>query len=197
MLVSTYVNVHARSRVTLCERILRPFSLHPDKPTKRRTPTPQVLHLFFHSRMKTVAVYTASACCGAAVMGSTAFLSSPPTEGGRPLWRSSQSRLRASPSRARSTRGSVGSRNTGCGVAGVAFFAPLHELPRGGRSTAAAGSHQMTLLSNLDLKPAYRLFDTVPPPTSMEGMHQTCDVDLDVDGNAPYGKRLPSLGRRG
>lgn len=46
--------------------------------------------------------------------------------------------------------------------------------------------HQSTVLSNLDLKPAYRLFDTVPPPAAQEAARKIDDVDLNVEGKAPY-----------
>lgn len=51
----------------------------------------------------------------------------------------------------------------------------------------------MTFLSNLDLKPAYRLFDTVPPPPSMEAAPKTCEVILDATGKAPYGEQRSVL----
>lgn len=48
--------------------------------------------------------------------------------------------------------------------------------------------HRAATLGNLDLKPAYRLFDTVPPPLNDEVARKSDDIDLDVDGKAPYGK---------
>lgn len=59
----------------------------------------------------------------------------------------------------------------------------------GGGSSGSRGGkrHRAATLGNLDLKPAYRLFDTVPPPPTDEVARKSDDVDLDVDGKSPYG----------
>lgn len=62
----------------------------------------------------------------------------------------------------------------------------------GGSSRRGSRRHRAATLGNLDLKPAYRLFDTVPPPTSsadQQAARKGDEVNLDVDGTAPYGER--------
>lgn len=60
----------------------------------------------------------------------------------------------------------------------------------GGRGGGSGRRHRAATLGNLDLKPAYRLFDTVPPPPSTDATaRKSDDIDLDVDGDAPYGKK--------
>lgn len=50
-----------------------------------------------------------------------------------------------------------------------------------------------TLLGSLDLKPGYRLFETVPPPAASEAARNSDSVTLDVNGKAPYGERKSLL----
>ncbi|CAB1119910.1 unnamed protein product [Ectocarpus sp. CCAP 1310/34] len=57
----------------------------------------------------------------------------------------------------------------------------------GGGGGSGGRRHRAATLGNLDLKPAYRLFDTVPPPPSTDAtVRKSDDIDLDVDGDAPY-----------
>lgn len=55
-----------------------------------------------------------------------------------------------------------------------------------GKRRGAGRRHRATTLGNLDLKPAYRLFDSVPPPPTKEIARTRDAVNLDVDGKAPY-----------
>lgn len=55
-----------------------------------------------------------------------------------------------------------------------------------GERRGAGRRHRATTLGNLDLKPAYRLFDSVPPPPAKEDTQTRDAVNLDVDGKAPY-----------
>lgn len=142
--------------------------------------------------MKAVAIYTAGACCGAAAVGTTAFLSGPSPGAGRTaVWRNSASaRLGTAAARSRAPRASVcnptESKAAG-GGAGAGADSAGGTNGSGARG-AVGGKHRSTLLSNLDLKPAYRLFDTVPPPAASEAARKSDDVDLDVNGKAPYGE---------
>lgn len=65
----------------------------------------------------------------------------------------------------------------------------------GGGGSRRGKRHRAATLGNLDLKPAYRLFDTVPPAPTDEVARKSDDIDLDVDGKAPYGKRRSALSR--
>lgn len=140
--------------------------------------------------MKTVAVCAtagAAACCGLAGVG--AFLS-PPTYVSRMTWRNSASRLENEGVR---TGGGFHGGGNGNGYVDSDSSSGRPMMPNPSRRASGRGGnkrHRATLLGNLDLKPAYRLFDTVPPPAAMEAERKSDDVDLKVDGKAPYGKRI-------
>lgn len=148
-----------------------------------------------------VALCTAGACCSAATVGGTtsttiaAFLSTP-YFGKRPFWRrSSAARLTGGPGGVSSSRGSP--RVSVCSSVDGGLSSPTSGGRGGGGSGGRRGGkvHRSTLLSNLDLKPAYRLFDTVPPPAAQEAARKSDDVDLDVEGKAPYGKICKGSGQ--
>lgn len=87
----------------------------------------------------------------------------------------------------------------GGGAAGDSDGGSGYAAAGGGRIGTSSSSrsrrgkrHRAATLGNLDLKPAYRLFDTVPPPPPTDGAaavaRKSDDVDLDVGGKSPYGK---------
>lgn len=125
--------------------------------------------------MKTAVVSStvgAATCCGLAGVG--AFLASPAPVSRTMVWRNPVYRFDATINNADSEKIAsmfLGGRRAGGGT----------------RERRGAGwRHRATTLGNLDLQPAYRLFDSVPPPPAKEVTRTRDSVNLDVDGKAPY-----------
>ncbi|CAM9897211.1 unnamed protein product [Ascophyllum nodosum] len=123
-----------------------------------------------------------AACCGLAGVG--AFLPTPTPVSRGMVWRNSAYRFDATGS-----GGGNGGGAAGAGPGGEEFGSAAlggRGGSTGGERRGAGKRHRATTLGNLDLKPAYRLFDTVPPPSAMEAARTSDAVDLDVMGKAPY-----------
>ena len=182
-------------------------------------PYPPVLSPSPKYMKTTTAVRTTAcaACCGLAGVG--AFLSAPASVTSHHSTHHSNICWGNSALSSPLNLGSGGNNNNRASAAGGAPAPRASVCPQGsargagdsdgGGYTAAAGGgrigtsvsgtgqsrrgkrHRAATLGNLDLKPAYRLFDTVPPPPTDEASavaRKSDDIDLNVDGKSPYGK---------
>lgn len=102
----------------------------------------------------------------------------------------SRASFRPSESRA-GRRGLGGATHGGEGGGGGDGVGGFYGRRGGVRRGAGPGKRlRATLLGSLDLKPGYRLFETVPPPATTEAARNSDSVTLDVLGKAPYGEDM-------